>query len=396
MGQIDPTGYYFGMKPYETEHACLVGACAPPGPDRLRRRPGRPVGLAGRRRRARPAPPGERRGDDRQQADEPRPRALESPGLDPGAPAGHRERVAGLRAHHPPHGRPDPLPPGARLLGGARLLAPGGPRGPSGTVRLWYLAAGCAFFLNQYPRMDTIHLLWSAGPLLVAGADVLSRLYRGRHRQRPGPAPLRPAPAARSPWPSSPSPPIACLPHFYWRLLTWSALSPRQRGEVHAAGARAQERLAPLDLPRGGRVWMREADAEPVQEVVELLMARTAPGEPVFTYPAIPGFAYLADRPAATRYLHLFPGMARRVRAGEPGAAAGGGALRGVGRRRGPLLGAPGGQRPGHGVRPHPASGWSASSAPTPSSPGTPPGPPSRTPFPVGPVRAPDRSSLVV
>jgi hypothetical protein len=55
---------------------------------------------------------------------------------------------------------------------------------------------------------------------------------------------------------------------------------------------------------------MPDDDARDIEEVVDLLQAKTAPGEPIFTYPAIPGFVYLADRPAATRFLHLFPGMA--------------------------------------------------------------------------------------
>jgi len=43
---------------------------------------------------------------------------------------------------------------------------------------------------------------------------------------------------------------------------------------------------------------------------VDLLQEKTAPGEPIFTYPAIPGFYFLSDRPNATPFNHLFPGMA--------------------------------------------------------------------------------------
>ena len=84
-------------------------------------------------------------------------------------------------------------------------------------MRLWYIAAGSAFFLNQYPRMDTIHLLWSAGPLLVAGADVLYRLYRGAIAGAPA---LRRYQSARRALAVAivAIPLIACLPHFYWRI----------------------------------------------------------------------------------------------------------------------------------------------------------------------------------
>ncbi len=355
VGQIDPTGYYFGMKPYSTEHARLVGAALLPA---LIVFAVARAGLWGWRgasavlallllgSAAAMSATGHEAGQE--------------PWSHLGWIQGRLLAIGSVWQDYGRTTRPtDDLILYLPVLAFWAALASwllGGHQGRDGTVRLWYIAAGSAFFLNQYPRMDTIHLLWSAGPLLVAGADVLYRLYRGAIAGAPA---LRRYQSARRALAVAivAIPLIACLPHFYWRMLSWSALSPAQGGEVHAAGTRAQERLAPLDLPHGGRVWMREAEAEPVQEVVDLLMARTAPGEPVFTYPAIPGFAYLADRPAATRYLHLFPGMAPAARAGEPGAAAGRGALRGVGRRRGPLLGAPGGQRPRHGVRPHPLPG---------------------------------------
>ena len=44
--------------------------------------------------------------------------------------------------------------------------------------------------------------------------------------------------------------------------------------------------------------------------MVDFLRQNTAPDEPIFTYPAIPGFYFLADRPNATRFNHLFGGMA--------------------------------------------------------------------------------------
>src|SRR6266851_5255396 len=40
----------------------------------------------------------------------------------------------------------------------------------------WYLLAGAALLLTQYPRMDALHLVWSAPLLLVIGAVTLDRL----------------------------------------------------------------------------------------------------------------------------------------------------------------------------------------------------------------------------
>src|SRR5207245_9824198 len=40
----------------------------------------------------------------------------------------------------------------------------------------WYLLAGSTLLLTQYPRMDALHLVWSAPLLLVVGAVTLDRL----------------------------------------------------------------------------------------------------------------------------------------------------------------------------------------------------------------------------
>jgi hypothetical protein len=69
--------------------------------------------------------------------------------------------------------------------------------------------------------------------------------------------------------------------------------------------------LLPLELPGGpGRVWAPEQDVRVIQEVTQFFAEKTAPGEAIFTYPSIPGFYYLVDRPNATRFNHLFAGMA--------------------------------------------------------------------------------------
>jgi hypothetical protein len=38
--------------------------------------------------------------------------------------------------------------------------------------------------------------------------------------------------------------------------------------------------------------------------------ARSAPGEPIFVYPTLPMFYFLADRPNPTRFGHVYPGAA--------------------------------------------------------------------------------------
>jgi hypothetical protein len=81
---------------------------------------------------------------------------------------------------------------------------------------------------------------------------------------------------------------------------------------AHAAGEEAEVETAaalppPLFEPE---VWAMADEARPIMGVVELLRNHSEPGEPIFAYPAIPGIYYLADRPNATRFNHLFAGMA--------------------------------------------------------------------------------------
>lgn len=174
-------------------------------------------------------------------------------------------------------------------------------------LRLWYLAAGSALLLNQYPRMDFAHLLWSGGLLLVVGADVLHAWYRAIVRRLP--STRRRAVAALVVRLSLALLPIvAALPDLRARLDGLPAFLAAQ-GVGPAAGAGGA--FVPLTPPGGGTPVRASADqARPIQEVVELLRRRTLPGEPIFAYPAIPGFYYLADRPNATRFNHLFAGMA--------------------------------------------------------------------------------------
>lgn len=82
-------------------------------------------------------------------------------------------------------------------------------------------------------------------------------------------------------------------------------------GAARGERADAQTEYVPLDLPGGReRVWAPAAQVEPLQALVGYIQENTAPGEPIFAYPAIPGVYYLADRPNATRHNHLFKGMA--------------------------------------------------------------------------------------
>jgi hypothetical protein len=161
---------------------------------------------------------------------------------------------------------PEPtlLIPLAALVGGLWLTR----RDSSHRLRL-YLLAGTALFLTQYPRMDTLHLAWSAPLLLVVGAVVLDRA--------PG------LPAA-----------LAVAVTLALLAPTWSS------------------RLAILAEPRApvADVSVAVATASELRGVVAEIQTRSQPGEPIFVYPTSPLLYVLADRPNPTRFDHLNPGSA--------------------------------------------------------------------------------------
>jgi len=105
-------------------------------------------------------------------------------------------------------------------------------------------------------------------------------------------------------------PAVAVLPYVQQRAEWLRAVlqAPRESTAEHAGS-----HLVPLTMPEltaAPGVWGVADDVRPVLAVVELLRNHSEPGEPIFVYPALPGIYYLADRPNATRFNHLFAGMA--------------------------------------------------------------------------------------
>ncbi len=140
-------------------------------------------------------------------------------------------------------------------------------RGTS-TLR-WYLLAALALFATQYPRMDTLHLAWSAPLLLVLGVVAADRM-------RPWNAALVVLFLAIEAYPM-----VAARAEF-------AALPRRPVANVEAPAQTA------IDLTG----------------LVGDLRQRTRPGEPIFVYPTSPLIYVLADRANPTRFDHLNPGAA--------------------------------------------------------------------------------------
>jgi hypothetical protein len=133
----------------------------------------------------------------------------------------------------------------------------------------WLTLSGSALFLTQYPRMDTLHLAWSAPILLVVGAVILDR--------------LRP-----------PS-----------RILVLIGL-------LVVVAPIGTSRIELVRLPRApiADVEAPLVTATELSGVIADIQRRTQPGEPIFVYPTSPLLYVLADRPNPTRFDHLNPGAA--------------------------------------------------------------------------------------
>ncbi|MBV9581469.1 MAG: hypothetical protein JO057_23065, partial [Chloroflexi bacterium] len=127
-----------------------------------------------------------------------------------------------------------------------------------------------ALFLTEFPRMDSLHLAWSAPLLLVLGAVTLDRLRQ---------------------------PLLALVPLAVSIVLvapTWT------------------DRLSYLGEPRApfAGVQVPIATADDLAGALSEIQQRTRPREPIFVYPTSPLLYVLADRPNPTRFDHLNPGAA--------------------------------------------------------------------------------------
>jgi 4-amino-4-deoxy-L-arabinose transferase-like glycosyltransferase len=139
----------------------------------------------------------------------------------------------------------------------------------------WYVVAGWFLFVTEFPRMDALHLVWSAPLLLVVGAIALDGL----------PAQLGVVALSTLG--------LAALPILDWRT-DWVG----------------QSRVAISGVPYADGLLVPPRTRDDLVGLVGDLRARTEPGEPIFVYPTEPLVYVLAERPNPTRYDHLYPGAA--------------------------------------------------------------------------------------
>jgi hypothetical protein len=179
------------------------------------------------------------------------------------------------------------------------LLVRRQPRSLSTWRLRWYLTIGSLLLVTQYPRMDALHLAWSAPLLLVVGIVVAAGAYAWLTRKwRTGPA--RSALVAAS---LVCGLLIAALPGLYDRA-----------GVLYTANEVTgwPERTGLLAMDRPPMVAGFRLDAAAGYQLRDLLAyldTATSPGEAIFVYPSSPLVYLLADRPNPTRYSHVYPGL---------------------------------------------------------------------------------------
>jgi hypothetical protein len=142
-------------------------------------------------------------------------------------------------------------------------------------VLVWYVMAGWFLFLTEFPRMDALHLVWSAPLLLVVGAIALDGL--------PAQAGVLALSALV----------LATLPILDWRT-DWIS----------------QSRVTISGVPYADGLLVPARTRDDLTGLIDDVQRRTAPGEPIFVYPTEPLVYVLAERPNPTRYDHLYPGAA--------------------------------------------------------------------------------------
>ncbi len=165
-----------------------------------------------------------------------------------------------------------------------------------------YVFVGVFALLTQYPRMDTLHLAWSAPMLLLIGAYALYRAYEWLRARLPaaGGGSIVLACALVG------IPVFAALPGWYLRAGAIFESSP---------GSGLPQRIPMLTLQRPATVaGIRVVTAMSWQltDILDELEDDTAPSEAIFVYPSEPLLYVLADRRNPTRHSHVYPGLSSR------------------------------------------------------------------------------------
>jgi hypothetical protein len=166
----------------------------------------------------------------------------------------------------------------------------------------WMTVASALTFLTQYPRVDQVHLTWSACLPLATGAVVLAHLYTFLTRRWDATGASRFV--------------VACALVVVPIATVMLNMGTRSDGFVVLGddSGRLAVQLAPtitLSSPLAvAGTTVVEDQARTLVATAQFIAANTVPGEPIFVYPTAPLMYVLANRPNPTRFAHLYPGAA--------------------------------------------------------------------------------------
>jgi hypothetical protein len=165
----------------------------------------------------------------------------------------------------------------------------------------WMTVASALTFLTQYPRMDEVHLAWSAALPLATGAVVLGHLgcALARRWQAVGASRYLLAGA------------LVLVPSA--TVLLNVLVSSADFVSVHnkvSFGLKFVPRTRLSEPPIVAGMTVSSGQASTLVAAAQFVAANSTPGQPIFVYPTSPLVYVLANRPNPTRFAHLYPGAA--------------------------------------------------------------------------------------
>ena len=170
----------------------------------------------------------------------------------------------------------------------------------------WLVVSSAVTFLTEYPRVDEVHLAWSACLPLATGAVVLAYLFTDLARRWKVTGGWRYVLAAA----------LVVVP---LTTVTFSFAARSEGFVVLPDTALPGNAGAPIRLaartrlnapPSMAGITVPTLEASRLIAAAEYVTANTRPGEAIFVYPTAPILYVLADRPNPTRFAHLYPGAA--------------------------------------------------------------------------------------
>jgi hypothetical protein len=186
------------------------------------------------------------------------------------------------------------------IVGGAVLSL----RSPSSRTAWWLrwmTVASALTLLTEYPRVDEVHLAWSACLPLATGAVVLARVYADLTRRWCAAGASRYLVAAA----------LVMVPV----ATGLRSVGIRSQGfvDLHHSGGLPVQLASTTTLtepPVVAGIVVPTDQANTLVAASQFVATNTAPGEPIFVYPTSPLLYVLSNRPNPTHFDHLYPGAA--------------------------------------------------------------------------------------